>query len=191
MIKSQRVMKNSILVFVLLLIGLEVAGQSWQSDVTSGLNFYEILDKYEGTAQESKQFERWARFMAPRVYPEGNVSNLSKRSHDAYNRMIRAVDNNMSRSTNGNWECIGPFDYTQNGGGGAMGRVNRITFHPTLPNTFWVGTAAGGVWKTTNGGDNWTPQTDGLPSIGISGMWINPDNTSELYILTGDGDGGD
>ncbi len=37
------------------------------------------------------------------------------------------------------------------GGYAGIGRINCITFHPTDANTIWVGTPAGGIWKTTNG----------------------------------------
>lgn len=61
-------------------------------------------------------------------------------------------------------------------------------FHPTNSNTFWVGTPAGGLWKTTNGGNTWTTNTDNLPVLGVSDIAINPDNPSIMYIATGDGD---
>ena len=38
------------------------------------------------------------------------------------------------------------------GGYSGIGRVNCVAFHPTDVNTFWVGTPAGGIWRTNNGG---------------------------------------
>jgi hypothetical protein len=48
----------------------------------------------------------------------------------------------------------------------------------------------GGIWKTTTGGNNWTPLSDGVPILGVSGIAVNPTVTSHLYILTGDGEAG-
>jgi photosystem II stability/assembly factor-like uncharacterized protein len=95
-----------------------------------------------------------------------------------------------ARATHGDWSEIGPFDYW--GGdvfsGGGIGRVNCTAFHPTDPNTFWVGTANGGLWKTIDGGSSWTPLTESFAAIGISSIVVNPTNPNQIYILTGDGD---
>ena len=49
------------------------------------------------------------------------------------------------------------------------------------------GTAIGGhVYKTSDGGDNWTLIWDGgIPSSLARYMWINPENTDILYVSTG------
>jgi len=97
-----------------------------------------------------------------------------------------------SRSTNGNWVNLGPFDYF--GGdvysGGGLGRINCMAYHPLDSLTFYAGSPAGGVWKTVDDGSSWTPLTDGLPSLGVSEILIHPTNPDTMYMLTGDGDGG-
>jgi hypothetical protein len=59
-------------------------------------------------------------------------------------------------------------------------------FHPTNASIFWVGTPSGGIWKTTDGGGSWLAQGDGLPSMGVSSILVNPNNGDDLYISTGD-----
>ena len=61
-------------------------------------------------------------------------------------------------------------------------RINCIAFHPTNANTFFVGVAQGGMWKTTNNVVSWTPLTDNLPITRISDIAINPTNPNEMYI---------
>src|SRR5258708_16738998 len=48
------------------------------------------------------------------------------------------------------------------------GRISDLAVYEAKPTTFYVGTAHGGVWKTTNNGTLFTPlmQTDGFLSIG-------------------------
>src|SRR5476651_63664 len=48
------------------------------------------------------------------------------------------------------------------------GRISDLGVYESNPSIFYVGTAHGGVWKTTNGGTTFTPelQQDGLMSIG-------------------------
>jgi photosystem II stability/assembly factor-like uncharacterized protein len=68
--------------------------------------------------------------------------------------------------------------YMENG----IGRVNCIGFHPTDTNTFYVGVAQGGVWKTTNGGASYTPLTDNLPITRVSDICVDPVNPNTIYI---------
>ncbi|HNY02927.1 MAG TPA: hypothetical protein PKG48_10090, partial [Bacteroidales bacterium] len=57
------------------------------------------------------------------------------------------------------------------------------------PNTIYVGTPAGGLWRTTNGGTSWSAVSTFIPSLGISGIVVSWADPNTLYILTGDGDG--
>jgi photosystem II stability/assembly factor-like uncharacterized protein len=97
------------------------------------------------------------------------------------------------RAAHGAWENLGPFDYFVGDvySSSALGRVNCTAFHPNDNTTFWVGTPAGGLWKTTDSGTSWSPMTDGFASIGVSAIAVNPTNADILYVLTGDGDGRD
>ncbi|HEX6182155.1 MAG TPA: hypothetical protein VFZ47_12970, partial [Chitinophagaceae bacterium] len=72
------------------------------------------------------------------------------------------------------------------------GRILCLAFHPTNQNIMWVGSASGGLWKTTNGGTgaadgiNWTNVPTGFPVLGISAIAINNSNPNELYLGTGE-----
>ncbi len=81
---------------------------------------------------------------------------------------------------------------TSGGGYAGLGRINCIAFHPTDVNTFWVGSPSGGIWKTINGGTNWTILNNNLTTIGVSAIVIPSDYTTSntIYIATGDRDGG-
>lgn len=79
----------------------------------------------------------------------------------------------------GGWSWIGP--------GNIGGRTRAIVVHPTQTNTIWVGGISGGIWKTTNGGTNWFPLNDFLPSLAVSCMAIDPNSPNTLYAGTGEG----
>jgi len=95
---------------------------------------------------------------------------------------------NLAKSDISNWESIGP--YTTNVKSG-QGRVNTFAIDPNNSNTFYVGAPAGGIWKSTDAGINWTPLSDNLPQIGVSGIAIDPNDSSIIYISTGDDDARD
>ena len=64
-----------------------------------------------------------------------------------------------------------------------------MAFHPTDISAFWVGSAGGGLWKTTDAGGTWNALTDDLPVLGISDIAIDYTNPNVIYIATGDADG--
>ncbi|MBL6872369.1 MAG: PKD domain-containing protein [Flavobacteriales bacterium] len=89
--------------------------------------------------------------------------------------------------------AVGPnfVPITPWGGIRGLGRVNCVTFHPSNANTMFLGTPAGGIWKTTDGGQNWTSNTDFMPRLGVSDIAIHPTNHNTMFWATGDADGFD
>ena len=84
---------------------------------------------------------------------------------------------------------INPSGWTWLGPGNIGGRLRSIVIHPTDPQTIWVGSVGGGIWKTTNGGASWSPMSDFLASIAVASMAIDPNNPNVLYVGTGEGFG--
>ena len=72
-----------------------------------------------------------------------------------------------------------------------QGRLNTIIQDPNTPTTLYVGAPAGGIWKSVDDGINWTPLSDHLPQIGVSGIAIDPTDSNVIYISTGDDDASD
>jgi hypothetical protein len=90
------------------------------------------------------------------------------------------------------WTPIGPAPIPNGSvtGGGAVpvsGRVTAIAVDPTDPNTAYVGTAQGGLWRTTNGGTNWTPLMDAAQSLAIGAVTIDATNPTTVWVGTGEG----
>lgn len=144
-----------------------------------------------------EQWKRWEAFMEPRVYPTGELYKASQ----TWQNYQEYLNQNMSNAKQGNnmiasstWTAVGPFGAMTASACGLprkAGRDNFITFHPTIPTTYWVGAPAGGLWKTTNDGASWSTTTDFLSVIGCSDLAIDPTNTNIMYLATGDGDAGD
>lgn len=66
------------------------------------------------------------------------------------------------------------------------GRVTTVTGVPSQPKTFYFGVASGGVFKTTDNGETWTPITDGQVPLGSTGVIAVADSTPDvIYLGTG------
>ncbi len=170
------------------------AGTDDFGEITRQMEHY-FANRDKGRGSGYIQWKRWEYLMERRLTPDGRVTNWALRNWEAYHNYLAShpdADGASTDATNGLWYSLGPTTYTLGAGwNGGMGRLNCIAFHPTLSNTFWVGGPSGGLWKTTDGGNTWTCLTDGMPVIGVSGIAIDYTNTNIIYILTGDGDGGD
>ena len=58
------------------------------------------------------------------------------------------------------------------GPSGMSGRITTIDALHADPNTIYLGSASGGVWKTTIAGNNWTPVFDEQPIQNIGSVAI-------------------
>jgi photosystem II stability/assembly factor-like uncharacterized protein len=75
------------------------------------------------------------------------------------------------------WRQIGPF---------RAGRVTGVTGVPGQPAIYYMGTAGGGAWKTTDGGMVWKPIFDKQHVQSIGAIAVAPSNPNVVYIGTGD-----
>jgi len=66
------------------------------------------------------------------------------------------------------------------------GRVNDIAVDPRNRNIYFVAAASGGVWKTANAGTTFEPVFDGEGSYSIGCVAIDPENTSIVWVGTGE-----
>src|SRR5207247_7421885 len=62
--------------------------------------------------------------------------------------------------------------------------VIQITVDPQSPLTAWAATTGGHVYRTTNGGTNWTDLNAGLPHLTINDLLLDPDIANTVYAAT-------
>ena len=92
----------------------------------------------------------------------------------------------QSRSTN--------FNFVEEGPDNVGGRTRGIAIHPNDDNVMYAGSVSGGLFKTDNGGSNWTRVQEfdntmvnsagGVGSLGISSIAFSK-NGNILYVATG------
>ena|GEM_PF-2272584 len=92
------------------------------------------------------------------------------------------------------WTPIGPapipdgqtnlIDSTRNP---VSGRVLAIAVHPSDANKVYVGTAQGGLYRTLDGGQSWTPLMDNADTLAVGAVTIDPLDPTTVFVGTGEG----
>ena len=66
------------------------------------------------------------------------------------------------------------------------GRITDIEIPIDKAETYYVGAASGGIFKTTDGGDNWLPIFDEQEMLSIGDIEISKNNTDIIWLGTGE-----
>ena len=65
-------------------------------------------------------------------------------------------------------------------------RLTAVYGVPADPNTYYVGAASGGVWKTTDAGLNWEPLFDGQTAQSVGHLALAASNPNIVWVGTGE-----
>ena len=76
------------------------------------------------------------------------------------------------------WQELGP----ENVGG----RIRSIVFNPNSPNTMYLGSVSGGVWRTDNAGTSWYSYSGSMTNLSVTSIAMDPTNPLVLYAGTGE-----
>lgn len=157
-------------------------------EITAAAEAYWEGRDTEARGSGFKPYKRWESQYESYQNPNGTL--ISQRQ--LWQAWREKSQNFASQADDSNWQSMGPFDFEITGSWSAgQGRVNVITVDPNNEDIFYIGSPAGGVWKTIDAGATWTPLSDFLPQIGVSAIAIDPNDSNIVYIGTGDDDGFD
>lgn len=99
----------------------------------------------------------------------------------AYERALQRVAEFSARGDQrlaGQWVVQGP--------GNLGARINTIAVHPQNENIILIGYSEGGLWRTENGGKDWTPVFDDKLALSIGDIEFDPVNPDIVFAGTGD-----
>jgi len=79
--------------------------------------------------------------------------------------------------------------WVERGPGNVGGRTRGLVIDLNDPtgNTLLAGSVGGGIWRSTDAGNNWRPLTDDVPRLSVTSIAQSPSNPDIFYAGTGEG----
>lgn len=127
---------------------------------------------------EGKSLEPHDQWMTIRSYPYGF-------DQEAYLAQMEVVKSH-ALSVADSREVDLSLDWQQEGPGNIGGRIDVLTLSPSDNDIIYAGATNGGIFKTTDGGENWDPIFDDQPYLAIGAIAIDPSDEDIVYAGTGD-----
>jgi len=116
-------------------------------------------------------------FFIQRAYPNGEIKP------NAYANALQWKKQRTQNNYSGLiWDFTGPINIG--------GRITDIEIPTNQPNTYYVGAASGGVFKSTNSGVSWIPIFDDQPMLSIGDIDISTTNNNLIWVGTGEPNAG-
>ena len=167
-------MKTCTLIFISLLIAVNI---SYSQDSEENESSESILQREEYINE--KRAGGPGKTVLPFVYEKALIERMKMKED-------KNIPNSFTSTTS--WVSVNPVGmfYGVTNANYVSGRTNSIAFHPTDVNIMYIAAAQGGVWKTVDGGLNWTVLTDNLGSIASGDIAVDQNNPNILYYGTGE-----
>jgi photosystem II stability/assembly factor-like uncharacterized protein len=142
-----------------------------------------FLNKDKGRGSGYVQFKRWEynamRLMNENGYMPTTRENITE--WERYNAYLNETAGNR-QFTNDNFTELGPRSWTQTSGWNpGIGRITGISIDKTNNDHIIISARSGGIWRTTDGGANWTALNDNFSNMSFFSVTIDPSNSSIYY----------
>ncbi|MEM6685571.1 MAG: T9SS type A sorting domain-containing protein [Bacteroidota bacterium] len=144
----------------------------------------------------TQYYKRWRRAIDPFLNNEGLYDHNKKLEAVEAARTLQNSQNAFLEA--GNWSVMGPFESYRQGGtvlSGAQTNVYSIGQCAGTPNVLYAGTESGEIYKTVDGGDNWTNASLNLVTAlapqaviangGVRAIAVHPTNPDIAYAGAG------
>lgn len=148
-----------------------------------------VVEPSTGRHDDPEARDRW--YWEQRAYPAGSIP--IDRHRDVLRRELAAP--RLLGAADTTWTNLGPaplldLTYGEDSSQNSSGRALTLAIHPNDPNTLLLGTAQGGIWKSTDRGASWRAVGElTLPTLAVNIIRYNPADANVLYAGTGEPNG--
>ncbi len=165
-----KIISNRIL-FSLFIISTVFSFVFTSSKISTG---YLISVKHESGAKTSLEFINRMRSYPANDIPKAEFMEAFKKNKAMLKKAAASTKDIKP------WKAMGPLN--------VPGRTISLAVNPLNSNTLYAGAATGGLWRTYNStnGENWQRVKTGFPTLGVMAIAIDPDDTLNMLIGTGE-----
>ena len=156
---------------------------------TDGVNLKEAQDEAAtyfskvGTGKGTgyKLFKRWEYHAKLNLQEDGSL--LTEEARAAAIKSSKIVSSRSAKTiSQSNWSELGPLAMKNHSTGTyGIGRITAIYVEPVNQQIIYIGSPGGGLWKSINGGDSWTPLGDQFENMKIWAIECDPSNVNTVY----------
>jgi hypothetical protein len=140
--------------------------------------YFKEVGKVRGTGY--KQYERWKYEMQFHLDKDGYIKapDQDQKEYDAAAPLMATLN-----APSGAWTEMGPFAWSRTTSWNpGVGRVTSISVCPANTNIIYVTSPGGGVWKSTQGGNQWVPLSDQSSSMmNMFSVAVHPTNPDLVF----------
>ncbi|GHC63348.1 T9SS type A sorting domain-containing protein [Ulvibacter litoralis] len=166
---------------------IEEGTHSVQEIVANAEAYFANRDKGRGTGY--KQFKRWEYNATRLMNEDGYLRSVSENiaEWESYNAYLNETAQSRPALLD-NWQELGPVSWNATTSWNpGVGRITAISVDKTDNDHIIVGANTGGVWRTTDAGQNWTPLNDDFSNLAVYSVAIDPSNSSTYYFGSNSG----
>ncbi len=177
---------------------IEILGQQFTTnnyaEITAQLDsFWETQPNKYNKGSGFKVYQRWKEHWKYYLNADGTLMSGDQIANEYLNS--RKKNPNLSKKADSidmsNWIPMGPFTHVNKGSwSSGQGRINISAVDPQNPNTIYIGSPNGGIWRSKNNGNSWVLLNEAALFSGVSGIAIDYNDSNIIYVSTGDEDGG-
>ena len=177
---------------------IEILGQQFTTnnynEITAQLDsFWESQPNKYNKGSGFKVYQRWKEHWKYYLNADGTLMSGDQIANEYLNS--RKKNPNLSKKADSidmsNWIPMGPFTHVNKGSwSSGQGRINISAVDPQNPNTIYIGSPNGGIWRSKNNGNSWILLNEAALFSGVSGIAIDYNDSNIIYVSTGDEDGG-
>ena len=144
----------------------------------SGCQTDSSIQNFPEEDENKKYPNEW--FFAQRAFPRGEIDKAAYQNALQFRQQIQS--NLRGPDQLEEWKFEGPTN--------VGGRITDIEMPSNSLGTIYVASASGGIFKSENTGQTWTPIFDDAMSLSIGDMEMAPSNNEIIYVGTGEPNAG-
>ncbi len=158
---------------------LEDENLTFSEKVEKAETFFDSQGRGKGTGY--KQFLRW-KYIAQRSLDDNGYVLTENHNITEFEKFVKKNGDGASKNM-ATWVEKGPISATNTSTWSShIGRLSNIAIDPNDDQHLVVTSLGGGVWKTLNEGDTWTPLFDQESTMSLQSALISHSNSNHYFI---------